>query len=338
MNKKLNVALIGLGYWGKNLLRNIVNSKLSNDVYICDEDIQRCIEAEATYRLKTSFSSAASVFSSEEINCVVISTPTTSHFELAKRALEAKKHVLVEKPMTTSSTQVSELISLAEKNDLILMVDHIYLYNPAVAKLKEYLSDRSKMGKVNYIDATRINLGIYQQDVNVLWDLACHDISIINFLLDEKPLNVRAIGRVHPHLGIEDLAYLFLNYPSGVLVQINASWASPVKIRNMIIGAEHQMIIYDDIEPTNKLTIYDYAQANTADEGKTKLTDYRLGNVVIPKFEQKEALQNVIEEFFDCILTHREPFANGTNALDVVRILEKAQESLILNGATIALA
>lgn len=338
MNGRLNVALIGLGYWGKNLLRNIVNNRISNDVYVCDENMQKCLEAETTYRLKTSYASASEVFLNKEIDCVIISTPTKSHFELAKQALQSKKHVLVEKPMTTSSSQISELIRIAEDNDLILMVDHIYLYNPAVAKLKEYVSDRTKMGKINYIDATRINLGIYQQDVNVLWDLACHDISIINFLLEEKPLNVRALGRVHAKLGIEDIAYLFLNYASGILVQINASWASPVKIRNMIIGGEHQMIIYDDIEPTNKLIIYDYTQGHGTDEEKTKLTDYRLGNVVIPKFEQKEALQNVIEEFFTCILNRRAPFASGSNALDVVRILEKAQESLLLNGATVSLA
>jgi len=337
INNPLNVALIGLGYWGKNILRNLVSNELTAQVFVCDINQNRIREADAMYKLSGSYNTIDETLKNKNINAVIIATPTVSHFETAKKALLAGKHVLVEKPVTTSAANVRELIAIAASMKLILMVDHVFLYNPTVMKMKEYVSDKEKFGSINYIDSTRVNLGIYRPDINVLWDLACHDISIINYLVDEKPNSVRAIGRVNPAHGLEDITYLFLNYPSGMLVQINSSWASPVKIRKMIIGGEKEMIIYDDIEPTNKLVIYDYEQNIAIDENKTKLADYRLGNITIPKYEPREALKNVIHEFYNSIISGKPPLADGNNALDVVTILEKAQESLRLNGATISL-
>ena len=334
---KINVGLIGYGYWGEKILRNITEHTASGKIMLCDSNEGRANAVKSLYHPITVTTNSDEIFSSQNIDAVIISTPTSTHFNLAKQALLNNKHVLIEKPICTSTHEVEELMAIAKKNNLVLMVDHIFLYNSVVRQLKKYITD-DFIGKVNYIDATRINLGIYQEDTNVLWDLACHDISIINYLITEKPTHVRAIGRRNPMHGIEDVAYLFLYYASGMLVQINSSWASPVKLRKMIIGGEKRMIIYDDIEATNKLIIYDYKAPETTDIKKSKLIDYRLGDITIPKYEISEALKNVIEEFYDCALNNKKPLANGENAFEVVKVLEKAQESLKLNGAIIPLS
>ncbi len=331
---KINIGLIGYGYWGRNILRNLIEQPLSETITVCDQNQNRLQTMKSIYFPLHTVTNSEDVFENKEIDAVIIATPTSTHFTLAKRALLNKKHVLVEKPLTTTAKEAEELMNIATANNLVLMVDHIYLYNPVVRQLKQYIAP-DFLGKINYIDATRINLGIYQTDTNVLWDLACHDISIINFLSDEKPHSVRAIGRINPTHGVEDVAYLFLYYPSGLLVQINSSWASPVKIRKMVIGGEKRMIIYDDIESTNKLIIYDYENAPTTDDNKSKLIDYRLGNITIPKYEISEALKNVVHDFYTCILEDKQPLTNGMNALEVVKILEKAHESLKSNGAII---
>jgi len=335
--RRINIGLIGYGYWGEKILRNITGHTASGIITLCDIDEDRANAVKSLYHPVNVTTNTSDIFNDPEIDAVIISTPTSTHYHLALQALHGRKHVLIEKPICTSETEVEELIALAAKNNLVLMVDHIFLYNTVVRQLKNYITD-DFMGKVNYIDATRINLGIYQEDTNVLWDLACHDISIINYLITERPTQVRAIGRRNPTHGIEDVAYLFLYYNSGMLVQINSSWASPVKMRKMIIGGEKRMIIYDDIEATNKLTIYDYKQPETTDIKKSKLIDYRLGDITIPKYEISEALKNVVDEFYNCILHNKTPLANGENAMAVVKILEKAQESLKLNGAIIPLA
>ncbi|CAK9249851.1 unnamed protein product [Sphagnum jensenii] len=317
MKSKLNIGLIGYGYWGTNLLRNIVQQPLSGKVIVCDTNEERLRTVQTIFINLETTASPADIFQNAEIDAVVIATPTSSHYPLAKEALLQGKHVLVEKPLSTSVTEVEDLIAIAKARNLVLMVDHIYLYNPVIHQLKKYISEEF-LGRINYIDATRINLGIYQDDINVLWDLACHDISIINYLIGERPKTARAIGKLNFNNKVEDLAYLFLEYESGLLVQINGSWASPVKIRKMIIGGEKKMIIYDDIESTNKLIIYDYMSNGTPDQNKSKLIDYRLGDITIPKYEITEPLSNVMAEFYDCILNNRSPLSDGINALDVV--------------------
>lgn len=330
------VCLAGYGYWGKNLLRNLLDQLPHSQVCVAEKSAAKREQLQRLHPNVKCFPTFEEAIKEDNVKAVVIATETRFHFENTRLALSAGKHVLTEKPLTTSLSQASELVSLAKQNNLILMVDHIFRYHPVVWKMKAYFNEQF-LGKIHYIDATRVNLGIYQDDVNVLWDLACHDLSIIQFLIDEKPNAVRAIGRINPQHGCEDVAYLFLYYPSGMLVQINASWASPVKIRKMIVGGEKRMMIYDDIEPTNKLTIYDYEQNIQFDENKTRLTDYRLGNITIPKIEQGEALRNVVREFLDCIQTGNQPASNGAQALEIVNILEKAQQSLSLNGAIIPL-
>jgi predicted dehydrogenase len=334
---KKRICLIGYGYWGKNLLRNLIETATMYDVLVAETSLEKRKQINTLHPNLLLFDSADQAFTVNDIEAFVIAADTPQHYRLAKKALQLGKHVLVEKPITTSLSEAQELVAIAKHNRLILMVDHVFLYHPVVIKMKEFFQD-SELGKINYIDSTRVNLGIYQKDVNVLWDLACHDIAIVNYLLEEQPLSVRAIGRINPEHGVEDVAYLFLYYPSGMLVQINSSWASPVKMRKVIVGGEKKMLIYDDIEPTNKLTIYEYEQNVRFDDNKTKLTDYRLGNVTIPKYEPTESLKNVLIEFIDCIAQNRQPLSNGESALPVVNILEKAQQSLTLNGAIIPLS
>ncbi len=331
---KLNIGLIGYGYWGTNILRNIVQHRYSGKVYVCDINPKRQQDVRSLMFNIEVCNTSEMVLENQSIDAVIIATPTHAHYQLAKAALLKGKHVLVEKPLATSSAEVEELIQLANAKQLVLMVDHIYLYNPAVHQLKKYISN-AFLGTINYIDSTRINLGVYQDDINVLWDLACHDISIINYLIDETPTSVRAIGKFNFNNKVEDLAYLFLHYTSGLLVQIKCSWASPVKIRNMIIGGDKKMIIYDDIASTNKLVIYDYSNNTIQDENKAKLVDYRLGDVTIPKFEIAEPLRNVIDEFYNCILKKHKPLADGVNALKVVKVLEAAEKSLKSDGMII---
>lgn len=330
------ICLVGYGYWGKNLLRNLFEFTQGKNLCVVEISESKRNSLRALYSTVPIYASFDEALKLEKFQAVIIATDTKQHYDLAKKALLQGKHVLVEKPMATSFTEATELESIANDQKLILMTDHIYLYHPVIKKIKEYFNE-NYLGRLNYIDSTRINLGIYQSDINVLWDLACHDISIVNYLIDEKPESVRAVGRINTEHGVEDLAYMFLHYGSGLLVQINSSWASPLKIRKMIIGGEKRMIVYDDVEPTNKLVIYDYAPNIFADEQKLKLTDYRLGNISIPKIESKEALRNVIEEFCRCIKSSSQPLANGKNAIDVIKILESAQQSLNSGGKLIPL-
>lgn len=332
---RINPVLIGHGYWGKNLIRNLVENALSGDITVCDKSLEKLKDISASHKGVYTTTDIEECITNPALDAVIIATPTSTHYSLAKQALLNNKHVLIEKPFCTSTKQAEELCELAEARNLVLMVDHIYLYNPVVKQLKDYISQSAN--GINYIDSTRINLGIYQTDTNVLWDLACHDISIINYLIGEMPASVRAIGRTNPLHEMEDIVYVYLHYASGVLVHINSSWASPVKMRKMIIGMEKRMIIYDDIEPTNKLTIYDYGKNSDTDTNKSFLIDYRLGNITIPKCEIQEPLKNVIAEFYDCIIHKTKPLSDGRNALQTVRILEAAQASLSANGELISL-
>lgn len=334
--KPLSICLVGYGYWGRNLLRAMLETAPSNPTYLCETNTTRAEAAKSTYHQLGLIDSVDGVAAHPGIDAVICATPSSTHYTLVKKFLLAGKHVLVEKPFVLDSAEARELTVLAEQRGLVLMVDHIFLYNPAVQELR-LLMTSDFMGQVNYMDATRINLGIYQDDTNVLWDLACHDVSIVLHLIDERPTSVMAVGRVHPVQGKEDIAYLFLRYPSGLLVQVSCSWASPVKIRKLIIGGEKRMVIYDDIDPTNKLSIYDYSGIPSDDGSKSGLTDYRLGNITIPKHGTREPLKNVLDEFRECIHTGGRPLSDGVRATEVVRILELAQLSMERGGETIPL-
>jgi len=271
------------------------------------------------------------------IDAVVIATPVFMHYALAKNALEHGKHVLIEKPMTASSKEATELIEIATKKGLTLMVDHTFLYTGAVQKIKE-LVDTNVVGKVNYIDSTRINLGLFQPDINVLWDLAPHDISIVNYIMNAKPIAVNAVGISHTNNNIENIAYLNLFFENDIMAHFNCSWTSPVKIRKFLIGGDKKMIVWDDMEPTEKVKVYDTGYSHTTDEDKRKvLVDYRTGDIFVPKLQVTEALSLMAKDFIQSILNKTEPTATAQNGLFVVRILEAAELSIKNKGKEILL-
>lgn len=280
---------------------------------------------------------SAVLINNKAIQAVVIATPVFTHYELAKQALEKGKHVLLEKPATNSVKQAQELIALAKKKNLLLMVDHTFLYTGAVQKMKELISS-GIIGKPMYFDSSRINLGLFQPDVNVLWDLAPHDISILSYLMDEKPCSVNATGVSHTGNGIENIAYMTLNFQSGFIAHFNCSWSSPVKIRQTLIGGDKKMLVYNDLEPSDKVRVYDTGYSYSTDEEKKQvLVGYRTGDVFIPKLFNVEALSRVTSDFINCIESKGQPTSTAELGLLVVQVLEAAQKSIKNQGKEIFL-
>lgn len=331
----VRIGIIGYGYWGPNLTRNF--SLVEN----CSVDVVSDLRKARLDFLKKQYpkisvaNSGDDILNNKNIDAVVIATPVSSHFELASRALNKNKHVLIEKPMATSVLEAEKLINLSKKKKKILMVDHTFLYTGAVQKIK-YLIEKEELGEVNYFDSTRINLGIFQKDINVLWDLAPHDISIFSYLINKNPLSVQAIGVSHLKNGIEDIAYLTLRCRSGLIAHFNCSWSSPIKIRMMLIGGDKKMIVYNDMEPTEKVKVYDSGYILKTDEDKRKiLVDYRVGDIFVPKVEITEALLGMARDYIRAINTGNEPISNGEMGLKVVKILELSQKSIKHHGKEI---
>ena len=267
-----------------------------------------------------------------EIDAVVIATPVSTHYELAKRALEQGKHVLVEKPMTRTAAEGEELIALAEQNGLVLMVDHTFIYTGAVRKMKE-LIDRRELGKLYYFDSVRVNLGIFQHDIDVLWDLAPHDLSILTHLISATPTHVSATGADHVGHGFADIAYLTVYYASSFLAHFHVNWLSPVKVRQILIGGDRRMLVYDDMEPSEKVRVYDSGIQVTTQEGiYATLVDYRTGDMWAPKLDVSEALSIECAHFVDCVRFKKMPITGGAAGLAVVRLLEAASRSLAAKG------
>ena len=331
----IKLGLIGYGYWGPNLLRNFINQKDSVVVAVADGRKERLEKMQMNYPAIKTYESAHDLININDIDAVIIATPVYSHFELARKALLAGKHVLIEKPMTASVKEAEELINLAESNNLVLMVDHTFLYTGAVNKIKE-LIDSDVIGTPKYFDSTRINLGLFQPDVNVLWDLAPHDISILLYLIDEKPYSVNATGISHTHNNIENIAYMTVNYKSDFIAHFNCSWTSPVKVRQTLIGGDRKMIVYNDLEPSEKVRLYDTGYNHKTDEEKNKLmVDYRTGDIHIPNLSSKEALSAVAEDFLKSILSVKQPLASAQLGLKVVQVLDAAQNSIKNKGKEI---
>lgn len=331
------IALIGYGYWGKNLARNFNN--LSNcDFYaLAEGDVRKRTTFSAAYPNCKIYENAEDVFSNLDIDAVVIATPVDAHYELAKKALESGKHVLVEKPMTSSFEEAKELVDLAQEKGLLLMVDHTFLYTGSVKYIKDRI-ESGELGNIQYIDSTRINLGLFQHDVNVLWDLAPHDISICNYWVNQKPKSVMAVGAIHTNSSIENIAYLTLKYENDMIAHFNCSWVSPVKIRQMLVGGDKKMVVFNDMEPSEKVKVYDTGfEAKTEEEINKLLVDYRTGDVHIPKLETTEALAAMAFDFVDCIKSGKTPISSAKIGLDVVKILDAAQKSIKQNGKEILL-
>jgi predicted dehydrogenase len=333
----MNVAIIGFGYWGPNLVRNFSSVADCKVKYVCDFRAERLDTVKRQYPAVLTTNDFDTVLNDVEVDAVVIATPVFTHFELAKKALLKGKNVLIEKPMTSTSDEAKELYDLSQKMNRLLMVDHTFLYTGAVQKMKQ-LIDEGTIGNIKYLDSTRINLGLFQPDINVLWDLAPHDISILNYLINDTPYSVNATGVSHTNNNIENIAYLTVNYQSGFIAHFNCSWTSPVKIRMMLFGGDKKMMVFNDLEPTEKIRLYDTGYDHKTDEEKRKImVDYRAGDVFIPKVDSKEALLGVANDFIASIREKKAPRSDYQSGLNVIRILEASQQSIKQNGKEIIL-
>ncbi|MEP1781817.1 Gfo/Idh/MocA family oxidoreductase [Reichenbachiella sp.] len=333
----VKLAIIGYGYWGKNLVRNFNNLENCTVKYVCEREEKSAKKCSNLYPGIKVVSEYEEVLSDPEIDAVVIATSINTHYDLSKKALENDKHVLVEKPMTDSFEKAKELKRMADKLSKVLMVDHTFLYTGAVSYLKKKI-DEGEYGQINYIDSTRVNLGLFQQDLNVLWDLAPHDISICFYLMNALPLTVQATGISHTENNIENIAYLTLKYDNDTIVHFNCSWVSPVKIRQMLIGGSKKMVVFNDMEPTEKIKIYDTGFRVRSDQEKDEFTaDYRVGDIFVPKVGTTEALSAMAQDFIAAIVEGKEPDSNADIGMQVVRILDAAEKSLKNNGQEIAL-
>lgn len=333
----INVAIIGYGYWGPNLVRNFNSVEGCHVKWVSDLRLPRLEIVQKQYPSIQITDDVEKIFDDKDVDAVVIATPVHQHYPLALKALHAGKHVLIEKPMTQSVEEAEKLGALSEEKGLTLMVDHTFLYTGAVQKIKE-LIDKDEIGDIEYFDSTRINLGLFQQDVNVLWDLAPHDISILFHLVKERPSSVCATGVSHTPNGIENIAYLAVHYASQKIAHFSCSWTSPVKLRTILIGGSKKMVLFDDVEPSEKVKIYDTGYHVSSDEDKRRLLiDYRTGDIFTPKLAQKEALFGMASDFVQAINTGSSPLSNWQLGRDVVSLLEAAQESIRNKGKEVIL-
>lgn len=330
----VKVGIIGFGYWGPNLVRNFSKQSLGKVTAIAEANVSLHSKIKDQYKDVTLFTNAEDLIKSNIVDAVVIATPVFTHFTIAKMALENGKHVLLEKPMTSSVEESEILIEISLSKNLILMVDHTFLYTGAVMKMKE-LVDNNELGNLQYFDSTRINLGLFQPDINVLWDLAPHDISILNFLIPKKPYSVNATGVSHTKNDIENIAFLTINYQDDFVAHFNCSWTSPVKVRSTLIGGDKKIVQYNDLEPSEKIRVYDTGYNHKVENSNKILVDYRVGDVYIPKLSTHEALSEVAKDFLESIVNNRMPISNYDCGIEVVKVLEASQKSIKNNGKEI---
>ena len=330
--KQINVAIIGYGYWGPNLVRNFNELENARILYCCDLREERLQEVKNKYPSIEVTTDYNEVLKSKKVDAVIIATPVTSHFSLAKQALLSGKHVWVEKPMTQNSREAKELIDLAREKGRIIFVDHVFLYTEPVKTVKKIIDSR-KLGKIYFFDSVRINLGLFQPDTNVLWDLAPHDISIMRYLLGKDPAYVSVFATSHVVSEIPDTAYLSFRFKDGISAHIHVSWLSPVKIRRSIIAGNNKMIVYDDLESAESVKIYDRGITRRKKSVSTTMGyQYRIGDIHVPAIEVKEGLKSAAQHFISCIQGNRTPLTNGTEGLKIVSILEAADISAKENG------
>lgn len=334
----INIGVIGYGYWGPNLVRNFFAMPECTVVKVADSRADRLKLLHKNYPSILGVTAINDIFNDTSIDAVIIATPVNTHYAFAKKALENGQNVLIEKPLTSSVEDADRLIELAESKRLTLMTDHTFLYTGAVEKMKDLIT-RQEIGEPQYFDSTRINLGLFQPDVNVLWDLAPHDLSILLYLIDKIPCSINATGISHTRNHIENIAFLTINYHSNFIAHFNCSWTSPVKVRSTLIGGDKKMIVYNDLEPSEKIRVYDTGFKHESDDIKNQImVDYRTGDIFIPKISSREALANVAEDFIRSIIMKREPLANAQLGRKVVQILEASQESIKRKGKEIKIS
>jgi predicted dehydrogenase len=338
----IGLAVIGAGYWGPNLVRNAMATPELRLEWLCDIDEARARAVLGRYTTVRAASSVSEVLADPAVDAVAIATPAHTHFDLVRAALEAGKHVLVEKPLTPSAAEGAKLVALAEERERVLMLDHTFCYTPVVRRIRELITD-GEIGDVQFIDSVRINLGLVQPDVDVLWDLAPHDLSILDFVLPEdvRPTAVAAQACDPIGAGRPCLAYLTLWLSSGAIAHVHVNWLSPTKIRTTVIGGSRRTIVWDDVNPAARLAVYDRGVDLSAetelDERRQALISYRVGDVVIPALPEREALRAVMAEFAGSISERRAPLTDGRAGLRVLELLEAAGRSLDNNGTRIEL-
>jgi predicted dehydrogenase len=332
----VRVGVIGYGYWGPNVVRNLNGLESCHLASICDRSSAALGRARRMYPGVDLTQDPSDVLASPDVDAVAVVTPVWTHYELAKAALENGKHVFVEKPFTSTIAQAETLIELADRKNLRIMVDHTFLFNGAVRKIRQ-LVDEGVLGDLYYFDSTRVNLGLFQHDVNVVWDLAPHDLSIMDHIILEKPEAIVATGGTHLN-GLPDVAFITVFFPRNVIAHINVNWLSPVKVRTTLIGGEHKMLVWNDLEPDEKIKIYDKGvKITTRQDVRELLVSYRSGDVWAPKIDQTEALKIELDYFAECIRSGQTPINDGVAGLRVVRMLEAADESLKARGQIVPL-
>jgi predicted dehydrogenase len=332
----IKIGVIGYGYWGPNIVRNFHAHESAEVVMVCDKlpkSQERLRKAHPSMPFTVDEND---ILRSPDIDAVAVVTPVWTHFELAKKALENGKHVFVEKPFTTCVAQAEELIELADRKNLKIMVDHTFLFTGAVKKIRQ-LVDEGALGKIYYYDSLRVNLGLFQHDVNVIWDLAAHDLSIMDHVLREKPEAVVATGESHLN-GMQDVAFITVYFPNRIIAHINVNWLSPVKVRTTLLGGEKKMVVWNDLEVDEKIKVYDKGVSMANPGGLHKLlVSYRSGDMWAPQVEQIEALRAETAYFLQCINENLTPFNDGVAGLRVVRILQAADDSLRNRGGVVKL-
>jgi predicted dehydrogenase len=336
----VRIGVIGYGYWGPNLVRNCFEASGAQVACVSDLREERLARVKSRYPTIKTTADFRELIDDPSIDAVAIATPVSTHYDLALRALQAGKHVLVEKPLASNIDQVQRLIDLAQKRNRVLMVDHTFVYTGAVRKIRE-LVDSGGLGEIYYYDSVRVNLGLFQHDVNVLWDLAVHDLSIMDYVLPFRPCAVSATGLSHVPGSTENIAYLTLFFEGSQIAHIHANWLAPVKLRRTLIGASRKMIVYDDIEQSEKIKVYDKGITLNNHQNQEKMyqlmVGYRTGDMLAPQIDGTEALRCEIDHFLRCIERQEEPITGGAAGLRVVEILQAASQSMEQHGRPVDL-
>lgn len=334
----IGVGVIGYGYWGPNLVRNFMSNPGSRIVSVCDQSTARLALVRTLHPDMHVTVDVADLIQSPLVDAVAIATPVATHFELAMAALKAGKHVLIEKPITGNSPHALLLIEEAARRKLVLLVDHTFVYTGAVRKMRQLVQEAA-FGQLRYYDSARVNLGIFQHDVNVMWDLAVHDLAIMAYVVDAKPVAVSAVGHSHVRGQPENVAFVTVFFPEDLIAHINVNWLSPVKIRRTLVGGSRRMIVYDDLEASEKVKVYDkgITVTETPDDLRKLLISYRTGDMWSPKVDETEALQVEVSHFIACIKREQQPLTNGEQGLKIVRLLEAADESMRKRGVPVDL-
>ena len=337
--KNIKVGVIGCGYWGPNLIRNFNENAYTDIQYACDLDLKSLEKIKLRYPSVITTRHYHDLLRDKDLQVIAVATPVHTHYKLASEILNAGKHLLVEKPLAASVKEAEKLVNLAEKKNLMLFVDHTFIYTGAVRKMKDFISS-GELGNLFYFDSVRVNLGLFQSDVNVVWDLAAHDVSIMDYIVSDQPKSVVAMGGSHTDNGIEDIAYVTVKFEGELMAHFHVNWMSPVKIRRIIMGGSKKMIVFDDLDPAEKIKIYDKGITFTKTDKELmyqNIVQYRIGDMHAPKIDQTEASKVLVDHLVDCIIKKKKPITDGESGLRVVRILEAADKSIKKGGVKVTL-